>query len=366
MIEMALPMAPRALASTSPNKYRAESAEVERLRHSFSHLPSTYKTILHDARFRVQHTHSDLPNSPLFSLLRIVQRDTYEFFRALERLLEDISHDSLDDYLMTRRLSEWRKLLTEFAIEVPAISKRVKDFVFFVFDPNNVPDEANAILQTINQDAVDVKKKLDDAYANLRIDMQFTESRRSINEAKTVTRLTELAFVFIPLSFCASLFSMSVHELDGGVSIWTYVVTALCMVVFAYAVRLVVGSELLARSTRKSFERVQARNGVKRGDIDQAPWPTILWLTVQEVWKAVGPARYMGVAGSVILLGTLVPIVLMWTSNNLGNSFKIAITLLLILSTATALLVRFGWRQLTPYKNYPLRARSHELLEMPV
>ena len=83
--------------------------------------------------------------------------------------------------------------------------------------------------------------------------MQFAESRRSINEAKTVTRLTELAFVFVPLYFCASLFSMSVYELQNGVPIWTFVVTAFAMVFLAYGVRLLIGNEFLSNSMRRSL-----------------------------------------------------------------------------------------------------------------
>lgn len=56
------------------------------------------------------------------------------------------------------------------------------------------------------------------------------DSNRSIEEAKSLKRLTQLAFIFIPLSFVTSLFGMNVQELSGnGVKLWIFLVTAMCM-----------------------------------------------------------------------------------------------------------------------------------------
>ena len=44
--------------------------------------------------------------------------------------------------------------------------------------------------------------------------MSLLESKRDIEEAEGVSRLTELAFFFIPTTFAASLFSMQVWELE--------------------------------------------------------------------------------------------------------------------------------------------------------
>jgi hypothetical protein len=162
--------------------------------------------------------------------------------------------------------------------------------------------------------------------------MQFTESRRSITETQTVTRLTELAFVFIPLSFCASLFSMSINELEDGVPVWMFVVAALVTIALAYAVRLFVGSELLINSTRRSLERFRARTGV-RPEAD-VPMISLVWLVAQDVWKNGGPAtsipKYLGVTAAIVL-----PIAFMWTTESMGSSFNAAVTLLVFLGTAS-------------------------------
>ncbi|EPE31166.1 Magnesium transport protein CorA, transmembrane region [Glarea lozoyensis ATCC 20868] len=57
------------------------------------------------------------------------------------------------------------------------------------------------------------------------------ESRRSVQEAIAVKQLTQLAFVFIPLSFVSSVFGMNLNELTGaGPHIWVYVTTSVCLV----------------------------------------------------------------------------------------------------------------------------------------
>ncbi|KAJ3541339.1 hypothetical protein NM208_g4656 [Fusarium decemcellulare] len=57
------------------------------------------------------------------------------------------------------------------------------------------------------------------------------ESRKAIYEARGVTKLTRLAFIFIPASFVTAVFSMSVKELNenDGPPIWTWVVVV-CIV----------------------------------------------------------------------------------------------------------------------------------------
>lgn len=60
-------------------------------------------------------------------------------------------------------------------------------------------------------------------------------SQRSIEEAVSVKRLTQLAFIFIPLSFVTSLYGMNVKEISGdGVRLWVFFVTALCVMFMIY------------------------------------------------------------------------------------------------------------------------------------
>lgn len=65
--------------------------------------------------------------------------------------------------------------------------------------------------------------------------VQIVESRRSISQAESITRLTYLALVSIPLTFVSGLFSMNGDFLPGRKKSWIYFTVAipLMMVVFA-------------------------------------------------------------------------------------------------------------------------------------
>ena len=351
-VEIALPMAPRLPLDIALNKYTASEVELGRLKTSFTNLHPTSWSIQNANHLILQTPSRRNLHDPIVVLLRIVEHDTQVFLRSLEWALDDICSDSLDEFLLTRHLSDWRKLMSEFEKEIPAISSRLEHFVHFVFRSKGgkqLPDEVSEIVQTVRDNVARVKTRLDEAYADLRVDMQFNESRRSMNETHTVTRLTELAFVFIPLSFCASLFSMSIRELGDGVPVWIFIITSLVMVSIAYGVRILVGSELLANSTRRSFERFWDLTGVKPSDSDKAPMLTIVLFTLQEIWKSVKASLLVGTAGSIALTAPLViPIVFMWTSTNMGKGFKTIVTLFLLTSVATALLMTLNFRKHGP------------------
>jgi len=81
--------------------------------------------------------------------------------------------------------------------------------------------------------------------------LQIADTRRSLREAANVTRLTNLALLFVPLSFVASLFSM-----NGGVSrhdlaIYAAVAIPMCVVVFLIARLPIVELDIFGSLFRK-------------------------------------------------------------------------------------------------------------------
>jgi Mg2+ and Co2+ transporter CorA len=63
------------------------------------------------------------------------------------------------------------------------------------------------------------------------------EARKSITQTEIITRLTYLAFFFVPLSFTASLFGMNFKQLGTGIlDIWWMFVVLVPLVLFSFAV----------------------------------------------------------------------------------------------------------------------------------
>nr|POE51865.1 hypothetical protein CFP56_26072 [Quercus suber] len=275
-IEMGLPLVPRVPRKFPRNKFDASIEDVNLLKEA-STLISTANVVCIQQDATVS-AWSAFRADPVLALLRVMQMDSKALFQSLEWALDEIHQDSLDGYLMSKRLEDWRGLMSDFEIEIPAMGRSLDEFIAFVFYDDNgseTPNEIKLIAEEVRLDIDRVQRRLVEAYGALRADMQFAESRRSITEAKTVTKLTELAFLFVPLSFTCSLFSMQITELSGGVPVWTFVVTALLVAMLAYMIRLVLTSDFYSRQLSQRFGGILVAQGCPqrrpRSGIDAHP-----------------------------------------------------------------------------------------------
>ncbi|KAK0670270.1 hypothetical protein QBC41DRAFT_198875, partial [Cercophora samala] len=99
---------------------------------------------------------------------------------------------------------------------------------------------------------------------------------RGIAQAENVTRLTELAFVFIPMSFAAAVFSMQTSGAGGnpteGLDVYCYG-TALGFVVLAYLPRYVLRVALRSRTMSWRIQEVGRKIRSERQAPDGVPVP---------------------------------------------------------------------------------------------
>lgn len=127
-----------------------------------------------------------------------------------------------------------------------ALSSELDDFTDFVGDlqglqkmyPEVQGPEYDEILLYIREVLDDGRRatRMVQDLTQSEIGLQSMEaSQRSIEEAVSVKRLTQLAFIFIPLSFVTSLYGMNVKEISGdGVRIWVFFVTAICVMFLVF------------------------------------------------------------------------------------------------------------------------------------
>jgi CorA-like Mg2+ transporter protein len=67
------------------------------------------------------------------------------------------------------------------------------------------------------------------------------EAKRSLKEAKGIRTLTFLGMVFIPLAFCAGLFSMNDQYLPGTASFWIYIAVSVPLVAAVFLAAFLIG-----------------------------------------------------------------------------------------------------------------------------
>lgn len=91
------------------------------------------------------------------------------------------------------------------------------------------------VLGEILEEANTTEKVLMDTFQLLMSSISILDSQKSIEQNNRGQRLTQLAFIYIPLSFVTGVFGMNVREINGSqLSIWVcvvlLVVTAACTV----------------------------------------------------------------------------------------------------------------------------------------
>lgn len=92
-------------------------------------------------------------------------------------------------------------------------------------------------LQRIYDEAIELERFLMETFQLLMSTLSIRNSQASIEQTKRTTRLTQLAFIYIPLSFVTGIFGMNIAEINGSaLSLWavfvctTIVVAATAMV----------------------------------------------------------------------------------------------------------------------------------------
>jgi hypothetical protein len=287
-------------------------------------------------------------------LIKVLHIDSKALLECLEWILDEISQDSLDDYLMNKHLQDWRRMMNEFSSALPSVGNSLQAFVHFVYQ-NNPPDEVASMVSDLDVRIRRSIAKLKEAHNALRSDLAIMESRRSIAEAETVTKLTELAFAFIPLTFAASIFGMQLHELENRVHVSTFIVTALLIAILCYGARIVIRSSLIAESKRQALETFWSTGNLRPGS--KIPTRKLIELTAKELWKNGRP--FLGFSIFVFIMAlTAVPLAFMWSTSGMDVSWKIMITLVLLpLGATVAWVCTSSFVSHSHYANLPLAFR---------
>ena len=187
-------------------------------------------------------------------LFNIVKQDTLTLLKQLSRGLEEVEIGLVDDAKMEDRLSVWVQAIGSAQRELSGLQASMEPFILFStsLDPlnastNSIPQpEVLSDFEELSKSITQMSDRLQRASALLTSNMGLLDSRRSINEAQAVSRLTELAFVFVPVSFASSIFGMQVEPFADPVPLRSFFVVAVGVTTFAYFMRVTMRSQWLA------------------------------------------------------------------------------------------------------------------------
>ena len=274
---------------------------------------------------------------PLDILLNIIYGDTLEITHHMYSALSDIGHDILDDTIIQQRLLHWRYLTDKLDVELRQLQRSLENFAAFLIPSQPTksllqktkPAQSKAViistpleaqLKMILKEIFSLRQRTPSSYNSLMANMNIVESKRGIAEAESVTKLTELAFLFIPLTFSASIFSMQVRELEtADISIWAFFLLAACITFGSYSLRLFIRSEPIVDLKRRLLEEARTAAELAPG----APTPTryfLVWIWNRMEFPVifmslciailVGPILTLWVRGTDVGLTTIMTIVI--------------------------------------------------------
>jgi hypothetical protein len=276
---------------------------------------------------------------PFHALFRAIHDDSQSLVDIIRISLQQIREGTLNEDLMQKRVTFWRALLHRLNFNLGELEQSLRAFVQFINEPETLTSRALLPSQKLAENTRITLRNcmglIDRSSHSLLAEMQIVDSRKSITEAESISKLTELAFVFIPLSFVASLFSMQVHELDGGVPLYQFALVAMGFVVVAYVVRLSIRSSHLIDYKNDTVSQIREDIGLQHND--SIPTHKLLgWLG-----SALGAAVSRNTKNFIsifapftlviaMLAAILSPIVLLWL-RKMDKVFTTVITMLLLL-----------------------------------
>ncbi|PKY02726.1 hypothetical protein P168DRAFT_305978 [Aspergillus campestris IBT 28561] len=313
--------------------------------------------------------------SLLDMLFGIIRKDTSTLLQVLGQILSDMDNDLLDDTKMEDRLALWRQLIKRAEKELTELKTSTKSFLFY-FGITHIPDTPSITVDDddISSGVSDLFQEIDKMLERLRrgstaltSNMGLLDSRRSIDEAHAVTRLTELAFLFIPLSFSTSIFGMQIKPFEDSVPLWNFLVVAISVTTFAYLMRLTMRSQWLSsvkQSVKLDVRRyaeqhslpVQARSLSmlllllwSGSVVKRSSKFTSVWITRHSrragvrLWKVVGfPISLVTLVGLV----AVVPLSVLWT-RNLDHGVQTTVTVPILIAIVVLVGIPY-WRNSKP------------------
>lgn len=308
----------------------------------FDHISRTKSTALslwdHVGLNQDHQQSCDVILDPLNYLSAIIQSDTLNVLNLMDSALREIGRDMLDNSLMQQRLIHWRHLLERFDTVLDQLELSFTNFKDFLAVVNYDFENSSSLdvqMKNVNARIARLKQSTKRSYKSLMSNISILESQRGIAEAESVTKLTELAFFFIPLTFSASIFSMQVRELSTGtVSLWVFFIFAILIMISSYTLRLIIRSRSVIRRRQELFKRIRKDSGVQHGD----PVSTTAFLgwCWSILCSEILLTREGFIIGIIIVGAALLSAV--WTSPLVGG-VKVAITFLI----SIIYVVILGW-----------------------
>ncbi|KAL4878137.1 hypothetical protein BJY04DRAFT_221492 [Aspergillus karnatakaensis] len=275
---------------------------------------------------------------PLTHLFHFVESDTMGLLHLLNNVQSDIVQSTASPDAELEDILAMRKFIATALAHLSFLDRDITSSLEKLLNlcGGNRNDPQHETVTQLKQQFKDTIEGLKEASRALTGTLQFIESHRAILEAEGITRLTELAFFFIPLSFAASLFSMQIQQLSNPVPVGHFVAFALSLSATTYALRALARSQWVHRQKQAYLSAIRRHADLLPG----APisnGAVFSWLLTSSSTNKL--KRRVWLALLVCFLGPIY--VVIWTRDlgHGGLGLKIALTFLFLVFAGTVFLI---------------------------
>ncbi|KAK3361316.1 hypothetical protein B0T24DRAFT_642950 [Lasiosphaeria ovina] len=275
-------------------------------------------------------------SNPIEASFRVVFFDTMALCDVFDNVLHEIWLASLEDSELESSIGIWRQMLTQAQLRLPTLLDTIDGMAGTGFHQSasttsNLSPDSLVLVGRVRQRISAVTKRVEEINATFQAELSVLVSRKQLLESSSVTRLTELAFVFIPLSFAASAFSMQIQELQSPPPLTTFILAASLTMCVAYLVRISVSDRVFGRISRHT-ERAARRYG-EVPDGRSVPKGTYVYVTFRTCLSYIAST-------SGVVLACVGALAWLWARSGLADSgLKAVLTavVVLVLSLSAAL-----------------------------
>lgn len=195
----------------------------------------------------------EIENRPLHAVLRVVRSDTATLINFLGLIIDQIYgilQESDGHEVLRQRAETWRQLCFWAEHELPKVSASIAQTLRYLKEHDRQTTQSESRhplvfpgldgeMQSLIGQIQNLGTRIKATQEAINSEMALINSKRGIAEAESVTRLTELAFIFVPMTFVAGVFSTQLEELqESPPRAWVFVVTSVSLVAFVYVARL--------------------------------------------------------------------------------------------------------------------------------
>jgi hypothetical protein len=141
---------------------------------------------------------------PISAVFLIIHCDTMDFLQFVESFVDNVHGLAEDEFSLQRNIAIWRRLINVLGAKLRALTKSISPFTDYLCGPtsnkgktrdqHSIRDSSENLLEEILR----IQKRLDKLFHVLVSSLSIVESRRSIAEAESVTKLTELGKLRCP------------------------------------------------------------------------------------------------------------------------------------------------------------------------